>query len=877
MREFSTPMMQQYMNIRQQYPDCMLFFRLGDFYELFLDDAFEGAKILGITLTRRPRGKDGDIPMAGVPFHSADTYIAKLLRSGKKIAICEQVSEPDSKGIVDRKVIRIITPGTILDDRSLEQKKHNYVCSIEITKHAIAVALADVLTGDFQVTQFERGTDEREKLGTHLLRFAPSECVVSVTTYNSPELLGLITEYHQSTVSYAPFFGESVRESEVYVTQQFGVASISSFGFGHLPVAITAARALLEYINHTQQSTVTHLNKPTLFVPDEYVLLDSSTVANLELFSTIHERTYDGSLLHSIDATKTAGGGRLLRSWLLHPQKNKTVIESRYDVIETLYSDAETRENFQSQLSSVLDIERLTSKLALNIGTIATVLNIQQSLEIFLSLYPLVTGYELYLFKKWQQLPAGQIKKLVQKIVRTVGEEVTESGEIIRKIKDGVSEELDVLRELLATGETWIQNFEKTEKERTGITTLKCRFNSVFGYYIEISQSHLKSIPENYIRKQTLVNAERFITPELKSHEEKILGARERIEVLEREIFNQLVTEVIENMSVIKEVAAALAELDVLCSLSQIALERRYCRPKITDNSTLDIIAGKHPVLAEKLQEQFVPNDVLLNEDTQQMMVITGPNMAGKSVFMRQTALLVLLAQSGSFIPAESASISLCDRIFVRSGASDNISRGLSTFMVEMVEAANILQQATSQSLVIMDEIGRGTSTYDGISIAWAIAEYLVSNKTKKPKVLFATHYHELQELEARFPSIKNFQVLVKEQHGAPVFLYTVTPGAASHSFGIAVARLAGLPTEILKNAEQLLHMLETGTGVSATTKTKVPHRNDMQLDGRETSSHLKKLEALHTKIAALTLENTTPLQALHVLEELQQQAEKIS
>lgn len=884
MREFSTPMMQQYIKIRQQYSDCMLFFRLGDFYELFLEDALEGAKILGITLTRRPRGKDGDIPMAGVPFHSADTYIAKLLRAGKKIAICEQVSVPDSKGIVDRKVIRIITPGTILDDRSLEQKQHNYLVSVHITKKLIGVALADLLTGDFQVTQFERGAYEREQLGTHLLRFAPSECVVSIDTYNTPELMGLITAYHQPAVSYFADWEKTTKTSEKKLETHFKVASVGSFGFAHLQEAVTAAAVLIEYVNHTQQSTVKHLNRPVLFVPEEYVLLDPATVSNLEIFSTIHGKSADGSLLHVLDKTQTACGGRLLRSWLLNPQKNKQILENRYDVIGTLYSDSESRSNLQIQLSSVLDMERLVSKLSLGIGTIASVLNIKQSLKIFLLLYPILTKHNLKIFQNWRKLPVKVVEKIVSTIHKTVGEEVTETGEVVRVIKAGVHTELDELRSIVTEGELWIKTYEKTERERSGITTLKCRYNSVFGYYIEITQSRLDSIPKNYVRKQTLVNAERFITPELKEHEEKIVAAQTRIAEIEREIFTQLVDDVIFYLEEIKMIANSLAELDVLCNFAQIAQERRYCRPVITADSKIEIIEGKHPVLADKLQENFVPNDVLLTDKEQQLLVITGPNMAGKSVFMRQVALLVLLAQTGSFIPARSATISIVDRIFVRSGASDNISRGLSTFMVEMVEAANILHQATSNSLVIMDEIGRGTSTYDGISIAWAIAEYLVTQPTHRPKVLFATHYHELQELAEKYPkNIKNYQVMVEQHNDAPVFLYTVNSGAASHSFGIAVAKLAGLPDQILKNAQDMLSALESSSAVaqkhtvSENTKNSKLKKNGITTTSCATNKDV--LNAVETtvikKLLEQNLSTTTPLQALTILDELQRTAKK--
>lgn len=873
MREFSTPMMQQYIRIRQEYADCMLFFRLGDFYELFLEDALEGAKILGITLTRRPRGKDGDIPMAGVPFHSADAYIAKLLRAGKKIAICEQVSEPDSKGIVERKVVRIITAGTVLDDRSLEQKKHNYVAVVHFTNKVIGVALADLLTGDFLVTEFENSQTGRIELSSFIQRFAPSECVVSLETYNDPELLGLITAFNKVAISYFTDWKKVLEKSDEILEKHFLVASVRVFGISHLKQATNAAALLLAYIDHTQQRSVTHLSKPAVYTPEEYLLFDPATVHNLELFTTLHDKTEDGSLFTAIDETQTAMGGRLLRSWFLQPLKNKEKIEERYDIVSLLYSDSTTRMQIKNELEKMLDLERLTSKLALKLGSVASILNIKQCLQIFISLYPIVSKQEAELFKKWSALPFSTIKKIVKYIDSTVGEEVTPSGEVIRCIKDGVNVELDELRQIKNKGKEWILNFEKKEKERTGITTLKCRFNSVFGYYIEITQSHLKSIPENYIRKQTLVNAERFITPELKEYEEKILTAQERIDELEREIFSELEVTVLEKVAEIQEVAKAIAQLDVLCSLAEVAQKRRFIRPTVIADGELRIVEGKHPVLVQKLQESFVPNDTILNTAEHQLLVITGPNMAGKSVFMRQVAVLVLLAQIGSFIPAQSATIPVVDRIFVRSGAADNISRGLSTFMVEMVEAATILNQATNKSLVIMDEIGRGTSTYDGISIAWAIAEYLVTHPTTRPKVLFATHYHELQELAFKYPEhIQNYQVMVEQLQDKPVFLYTVAKGAAPHSFGIAVAKLAGLPTAVIENAQNILENLERESAKQNSFAVESRIENKKSKKPNSEFDSIQKNRVVIEKIKSQNISATTPLQALQLLDELQQE-----
>ncbi len=809
MREFTTPMMQQYMDIRAKYPTCMLFFRLGDFYELFLDDAIEGAKILGITLTRRPRGKDGDIPMAGVPFHSANIYINKLLKAGKKIAICEQISEPDTKGLVERKVIRIITPGTVVDDNSLEHKKNNYIVSLSFSANTIGLAAIDVLTGSFSVTQITRDQYEAEEIGTEIMRFLPSECLMSVKDYNNPQILKIVSQYHQAAVNFYPDWESVTKNAETFLLKHFAIPTVTILGMNGMKEAIAASAALISYINSTQQHVVTHIQLPTVYSAHDCVILDPATIVNLELFSTLQERKTDGSLFSVLDHTKTALGGRLLQLFLHHPLRKKEMIELRQSAVKELYLNRELREYFQENLERIFDIERLSSRIALGLGVPASMLNVKQSLEIFLALQPKLKESESTLLQKIGEINSRQIQKIVTKIADTLVE-IQSDESSVGSIKNGVDLELDALQAIADGGKKWMQEFEVSERKRSGITTLKCRYNQVFGFYIEISQAQTKSVPENYIRKQTLVNAERFVTKELKEQEEKILHAQTEITRIEKRIFSELTANFLEALDAIKQAAQGLAQLDVFCSLAQLAQEERYACPTITESGDISITAGKHPVLYAKFHEQCVPNDVVIKDGEEQLLLITGPNMAGKSVYMRQVALLVLLAHIGSFIPAHSASIALVDRIFVRSGAADNISRGLSTFMVEMVEAAHILHQTTSKSLVIMDEIGRGTSTYDGISIAWAIAEFLVTEDNKQPKVLFATHYHELQALEKEYPKkVKNYQVCVEEADGKPVFLYTVKEGAASHSFGIAVAQLAGLPSAVLEKAESLLKILE--------------------------------------------------------------------
>lgn len=866
MREFSTPMMQQYMEIKKQYQDYMLFFRLGDFYELFLDDALVGAKILGIALTRRPRGKDGDIPMAGVPFHSAELYIQKLLKAGKKIAICEQITPP-GKGIIERKVVRIITPGTIVDDKSLDQKKHNYILSVSIGKEKIGIAAIDVLTGDFLVSELEKNEYSAEQIGTEMSRFSPSECVVSLDTYNDPELLHLVTAYHSTLISYFRDWNEVQKNAQKILELQFSVQSATVFGLETLQEAAIAAATLVSYLNHTQQTKVTHLNFPTVYTPNQTVLLDPASIANLELFTTIRGQTRSGSLIDILDKTQTAMGGRLLRSWVSQPLRNSEAISKRQQAIAELYAQKQQREELQKKLQEIFDFERLLAKLALGVGTAASVLNIKQSLLVFLELQPVVKKYKNPLFADWKNLPISNIKKVVDDLEKTLVSKLDENNQETGVIRDGINKELDTLRTISASAKEWVADFEVQERKRTGISSLKCRYNQVFGFYIEVSRSNLHLIPNDYIRKQTMVNAERFITPALKKQEEIIVGADAKISQLERELFEALIERILVYLADLKAAAHALAELDCLASLAQLAQEERYVQPTITIKGNLSVKGGKHPVLSVLFKESFVPNDVSFDESKERLLLITGPNMAGKSVYMRQVALLVLLAHIGSFVPAQEATIPLTDRIFVRSGAADNISRGLSTFMVEMVEAAYILHQTTSHSLVIMDEIGRGTSTYDGISIAWAIAEYLVTEKNKQPKVLFATHYHELQALEEKYPEkIKNYQVIVKEESGKPVFLYLVEKGAASHSFGIAVAQLAGLPKKVLDNAQAMLHILENGK--------KIQETNDFIYE-KETANRNPIDSVMMQKIKKLDINDVTPLQALQLLSELQKDLEK--
>jgi DNA mismatch repair protein MutS len=821
-----------------------------------------GARVLGITLTKRPRGKDGDIPMAGVPYHAANTYINKLIKSGYKIAICEQITEPNSKGIVDRAVVRIITPGTVLDDVSLPQKKHNFVMSISVSKKKIGLAVADVSTGHFSVTEIDRSAEDKLNVKREISTFSPQECIVSSSTYNDPELLCLLAVDENCFV--APYHDWSSANSKNILKDHFGLSSLQTIGLETAEFALEAAANLIKYLEHTQQQEIKHLSTPRYYSTADCLLLDSSTITNLELFTTLRSSRTEGSLLGQIDQTSTAAGGRLLHSWLAQPLHSVQEIKMRLDAVEELFSQQVLRTQIISELKNVYDIERQLAKLSLQLATSAAVINISDSLKLFLLLHKQVSGLYSSYWQDLKKISTDDVMEIINLVQEHLEESSTENHSTVYVIKSGIHSELDELRAVRSGADEWLKKFEEQERIRTGITSLKCKFNSVFGFYIEISNANLNSVPDNYQRKQTLVNAERFITPELKHHEEIFLSAQERISELELEIFNSLIKKILKHSELIKTVAFQLAQIDVLCTFAQYAHSNNYCKPLITEGSEIEIIEGRHPVVEALVKEKFVPNDVYLNSTSDQLLLITGPNMAGKSVAMRQTAIIVLLAHIGSFVPAKSATIPLTDRIFVRSGASDNISDGLSTFMVEMVEAAYILHHATSNSLVIMDEIGRGTSTYDGISIAWAIAEYFL-NSAISPKVLFATHYHELQSLADEFPDkVKNYKVAVERHKGKPLFLYTLQPGKSSHSFGISVAELAGVPQTVIERAERMLKTLEQKSHSASP---------DVE-DQRSTNS--QKQTSIVKQLASVNVNELTPLEAFQLVLKLQNEMKHV-
>lgn len=861
MHDLNTPMIQQYKRIKDQYQDCLLFYRMGDFYELFFEDAKIGSQVLNITLTGKSNGKSGRIPMAGVPYHAADSYLTKLVQAGFKVAICEQMSPPNKKGLVDREVIRVVTPGTMLDEKALSKKENNYIISLYIESSFLGISVADISTGFFATEEI--GFENLEQtMSDKLAKLEPSECILSDELYNNQDILKILKK--QKGLNIFPFRNWTIfaDDAEQVLKKHFSVATLHSFAIEEKPLALKCAAALLGYLQQTQKSQISHIKKLSLFGTGDFVLMDRSTIINLELFSTIREHDIKGSLLYSIDQTITAMGGRLLKDWILKPLRDKNRIDQRLSSVEFLLNNSSLRSSIRELLKEVSDIERLISRLCVGLGNARDLVNLKNSLNTVSGIKEKLQDSKNLLLVDINNQISQEIHQVIQLINYYIVEEppiALKEGKIINK---GVDEKLDKLHDIVFGSKDWMTDFEKQEKDKTGINSLKVRFNKIFGFYIEISNSNLHLVPKNYIRKQTLVNGERFITEELKKHEEIILTAEEKINELEYQIFTEVLEKILKFTNTLQEASSAIAQIDCLSNFAFIAEKYNYEKPKIIFSGELKIKGSRHPVVEKLLDEtQFVPNDIHLDNIKQQMLLITGPNMAGKSVLIRQVALIVLLAHIGCFVPAHSAHISLVDRIFVRSGASDVITSGLSTFMVEMVETAHILHNATNNSLVIMDEIGRGTSTYDGISVAWAVAEHLVSTKNP-PKILFATHYHELQALESQFPNkIKNYHMAVENDNGDPVFLYTLLPEGASSSFGVEVAKLAGIPESVIAKARQILARLE---------KRDIEN-NNKKISTIEYQSPSFSLEEhiIIKELELLDLYQMTPIEALNKLAEL--------
>lgn len=802
--ESLTPMMRQYHRIKLAHPDVLLFFRLGDFYEMFYDDAVVGSRELEITLTSRHADRDGNpIPMCGIPYHAVNGYLARLLRKGFKVAICDQVEDPrTAKGLVRREVTRILTPGTAIDDGVLESKEHNYLAALCSRQDAVGAAFLDVSTGEFWVVQYPGG--ERPRMEETLLQFQPREVLV-------PEGLSAVlgTEFRAALNGRAVltpqadwvFNPDYARRT---LLQHFQVESLEGFGLHDQREATGAAGALLYYVRQTQRSDLGHVTSLRLLEDATFLKLDDATVRNLELFQGL-DGNRKWTLLATLDRTRTGMGGRLLRSWMQRPLLDVPAIDRRLDAVEELMASVVRLSRVGKELEGIQDLERLTGRISLAAASARELVALRESLRRLPALAASLAQTSAPLLSPPPDLAQDLVDLLDRALVDDPPGVITEGG----MIRPGYYAELDELRSVAEDGRSWIARIEAQERQRTGIASLKVRYNKVFGYFIEVTKANLAAVPPDYVRKQTLAGAERFITPELKEYEDKVLGAEERMVELEKDLFLDLRRRIAGESARLLAIARRVAEIDVLVSLAEVAHRNRYVRPLLDDSLRLKIRGGRHPVVELQSDEPFVPNDLECDADDAQLMVLTGPNMGGKSTYLRQNALIVLMAQMGSFVPATEARIGLVDRIYTRVGASDNLARGHSTFMVEMIETARILHTATRRSLILLDEVGRGTATFDGLSIAWAVAEYLLNEPDRRARTLFATHYQELTRLEQLYPSARNYCVTVGESGGHIVFFHKVLAGIAAKSYGIEVARLAGVPQPVIQRAREILERLE--------------------------------------------------------------------
>jgi DNA mismatch repair protein MutS len=802
-----TPMMKQYHEVKRRFPGKLVFFRLGDFYEMFYEDAVTASRELEITLTSRNKDKSGvPIPMCGVPYHSVDGYIARLMKKGHKIAICEQVEDPrKAKNLVQREVTRVLTPGTVVEEMLLEPKDHNYLASLWISDQGIGLAFMDLSTADFLATEFP-GDEAWPKAIDELTRFSPKELIIP--EQGSKELRQkLLREFSEDWVaSPVDDWAFNLDYAQRLLLEHFNVASLEGFGASGRSLSLCAAGALIHYLRDSQLTSLGKVAALRFFEPSDFLKLDASTVTNLELVQTL-DGSKKGSLFSFLDLTRTGMGARLLKSWLLLPLLDLGELGRRQDSIQALVAGIPTLGRIADKLTQIHDLERLISRVMVGVASPRELLALRDSMRVIPSLRILLQEFSVQRLCEIRE-HMDPLDDIVVLIENAITDDPPASANDPGIIRTGYSQELDEFRNMRHSGKGYIASLEARERQKAGIPSLKIKFNQVFGYFIEITKSNLALVPSNYIRKQTLVNCERFVTEELQTYEEKVLGAEERIALLERDLFIQIRKAIAAQGSRVQATARLLGELDVFAALSEVALKNDYVRPKLTDIDEIFIRQGRHPVV-ELQSRPFIPNDLFMNSTTDQLTILTGPNMGGKSTYLRQTALIIILAQMGSFVPAAEARIGCVDRIYTRVGASDNLARGRSTFMVEMIETANILNTATPRSLILLDEVGRGTATFDGLSLAWAIAEYLVQNPIHKAKTLFATHYHELTKLAQVHPGVKNYCMSIQESGKEIVFLRKVIPGAADKSYGIEVARLAGMPRDVLIRATKILERLQ--------------------------------------------------------------------
>ena len=869
-----TPMMQHYLKTHEEYKDCILFYRLGDFYEMFFDDAKVVSKELELTLTGKSCGAEERAPMCGIPYHAAETYLTRLVKKGYKVAICEQVEDPKlAKGMVKREVTRVVTPGTILNAQALDETKNNYIMCIAYIGDHYGISSADITTGDYYVTE----VDSERKLLDEVNKYQPTEIICNEAFYISGIDIDDMKNRMGIVIYSLDAWYFSDETAQMTLKDHFKVRDLEGLGLADYDSGVVAAGALLKYLYETQKTTLSNLVAIHPYTTGKFMIIDSSTRRNLELVETLREKQKRGSLLWVLDKTRTAMGARTLRSFVEQPLIERTEIEERYDAIDEFNTNAITREEIREYLNPVYDLERLITRVTYQTANPRDLIAFRNSIHMLPPIKTLMSDFQSPLLKRlYEQLDT--LDELYELIERSIAEEpplTLHDGGIL---KEGYNEEVDRLRKAKTDGKSWLADLEAKEREKTGIKNLKIKYNKVFGYYLEVTNSFKDMVPDYFTRKQTLANAERFITPELKELEDVILGAEDKLIVLEYELFREVRQKVADEVVRIQKTAKAVAQIDVFASLATVAEQNNYCRPKLNEKGLIDIKDGRHPVVERMIQnEMFVANDTYLDNGSNRVSIITGPNMAGKSTYMRQSALIVLMAQIGSFVPAKSAKIGIVDRIFTRVGASDDLASGQSTFMVEMSEVANILRNATSNSLLILDEIGRGTSTFDGLSIAWAVVEHISNPRLLGAKTLFATHYHELTELEGKLNSVNNYCIAVKEKGDDIVFLRKIVKGGADKSYGIQVAKLAGVPDNVIERAKEIVEELSnnditeivqniSAEGSSKRSKPKLDEVDLEQISLLDTMDN----DTILNELKELDLGQMTPIEAMNKLYELQ-------
>jgi DNA mismatch repair protein MutS len=866
MKDRETPLMKQYRKVKEKYPEMILLFRMGDFFETFEDDAVTASKVLGITLTKRSNGAAAETPLAGFPHHALDNYLPKLVKAGYRVAVCEQLEDPKfAKGIVKRDVVEVVTPGATFSDKLLSHKSNNFLAAVYIKDDICGFSFCDASTGEFATSEI-------------LVKNLPEQ----IGTINPAELLiqkrGKEKIYKALNFSETPVFEEdkppftvtkvddwvfNLDYAKELLTNQFGTQSLKGFGIDDMREGIVAAGCIMNYLNETQKNKLEHIKKIYHYDFTDYIILDPSTKRNLEITSSITEGGREGTLISILDRTQTPMGGRLLKKWVSRPLKRLEQINKRLEAVTCFYENKNSRTTLIEDLNSIADLERLLSKIATGKAVPRDIVQLKISMRKSIDVKKRLEIFDSTAVKALHDnlTEANELTSEINKIINENFLSGTDKYGIINK---GFDAELDEIKEIHINGKTWIENFQSKERKRTGISSLKVDFNKVFGYYIDVTKANLDKVPSDYIRKQTLVNNERFITEELKVYEDKIFNAEEKITTIENRIFNELRVFILRFTDLIQKTASTIAAIDTLVSFAEVSDKYRYVRPEINEEDKIEISDGRHPVIERLLPagEKYIPNDTFIDTNDNQILILTGPNMSGKSSYLRQTGLIVLLAQIGCFVPAKSAKIGIVDKIFTRVGASDNIAKGESTFLVEMHEAANILNNATSKSLLLLDEIGRGTSTYDGISIAWAITEFLHENPNVRAKTLFATHYHELNSLADMYDRIKNYRVEVKEYGDKVIFLRKITEGTADHSYGIQVAQMAGLPESVTTRAKDILKNFED-------KEFRKKHLNDIQISLFEVDNGILYKDEIKKVLENTNLENTTPLEALNILKKL--------